>query len=64
MPGIKIGDYEIKEEPFLNSLGGAVYEGIKPETGELFLFKKMKKEPGGSGPDAGGITCPDLFRCL
>jgi hypothetical protein len=46
MPGKKIGDYEIKEEPFLNGLGGTIYEGINPETGELFLLKKINKDPG------------------
>ena len=46
MPGKKIGDYEIKEEPFINGLGGAVYEGLKPQTGELFLFKEINNEPG------------------
>jgi tetratricopeptide (TPR) repeat protein len=42
MPDMRIGDYEVREEPIANILGGAVYEGVDPKSGELFLFKEVQ----------------------
>ena len=43
MPGMKIGNYEIKQDPLISGQGGAVFEGVNPQTGELFLFKEISQ---------------------